>query len=205
MLDAVETGSFAAGEEALYRSRSTLHLAEGRCTASPAVAHQDAQRFADWWEDGVSLRRAGRAPQRRARRPAAPHPGRARTRDTAGQRADRRLASPPREDRGSRTIVGRRPIRSSAGARESTNDRWSSWDRCGPLADERPLAGKLAGALWLSVLPMVVVALVLPGATADRWVLVLAVTAPAALWDLPACCGSRGSGFRPRSCTTCRR
>jgi hypothetical protein len=27
----------------------------GRWTASPAVAYQDAQRFADWWEDGVVI------------------------------------------------------------------------------------------------------------------------------------------------------
>jgi diguanylate cyclase (GGDEF)-like protein len=59
-----------------------------------------------------------------------------------------------------------------------------SWDRYGPRADERPLAGKLAGALWLSVLPMVVVALVLPGAAADRWALVLGAAVPAAVWGL---------------------
>src|SRR5512134_2927321 len=59
-----------------------------------------------------------------------------------------------------------------------------SWDRHGPRADERVLAGKVAGALWASVLPMVVVALALPGAAADRWDVVLAVTAPAAAWGL---------------------
>jgi Wzt C-terminal domain len=55
MLDGVETGSFAAGEEAVYTVEFDLLLAEGRCTASPAVAHQDAQRFADWWEDGITF------------------------------------------------------------------------------------------------------------------------------------------------------
>ena len=59
-----------------------------------------------------------------------------------------------------------------------------SWDRHGPRADERLLAGKLAGVLWLSVLPMVVVALVLPGTNNDHWELVLAATVPAAAWGL---------------------
>jgi diguanylate cyclase (GGDEF)-like protein len=59
-----------------------------------------------------------------------------------------------------------------------------SWDRHGPRADERALAGRVAGALWLSVLPMVVVALVLPGAADDHWGLVLAATAPAAAWGV---------------------
>jgi ABC-type polysaccharide/polyol phosphate transport system ATPase subunit len=55
MLDGVETGTFAAGDEAVYTVGFDMHLAEGRCTASPAVAHQDAQRFADWWEDGITF------------------------------------------------------------------------------------------------------------------------------------------------------
>jgi ABC-type uncharacterized transport system ATPase subunit len=55
MLAGVDTGSFAAGEEAVYSVALDMHLAEGRCSASPAVAHQDAQRFADWWEDGVTF------------------------------------------------------------------------------------------------------------------------------------------------------
>jgi ABC-type polysaccharide/polyol phosphate transport system ATPase subunit len=55
MLDGVDTGSFRAGDEVVYSVRFELHLAEGRSTASPAVAHQDAQRFADWWEDGLSF------------------------------------------------------------------------------------------------------------------------------------------------------
>jgi diguanylate cyclase (GGDEF)-like protein len=59
-----------------------------------------------------------------------------------------------------------------------------SWDRHGPRAEERELAGKTAGALWLSVLPMVGVALVLPGAVADHWLLVLVAAAPAAAWGL---------------------
>src|SRR5918996_5782826 len=59
-----------------------------------------------------------------------------------------------------------------------------SWDKHGPLADERVLAGKVAGALWLSVLPMVLVALVLPGAADDHWGLVLGATAPGAAWGV---------------------
>ena len=55
MLDGVDTGSYAAGEEVLYSVTLELHFAQGRWTASPAVAHQDGQRFADWWEDGVAL------------------------------------------------------------------------------------------------------------------------------------------------------
>jgi len=55
MLDGIDTGSFAAGDEAVYSVEVDMHLAEGRCSASPAVAHQDAQRFADWWDDGVTF------------------------------------------------------------------------------------------------------------------------------------------------------
>jgi ABC-type polysaccharide/polyol phosphate transport system ATPase subunit len=55
MLDGVDTGSYAAGEEAVYSVAFDAHLAVGRWTASPAVAYQDAQRFADWWEDGVLI------------------------------------------------------------------------------------------------------------------------------------------------------
>ena len=57
-----------------------------------------------------------------------------------------------------------------------------SWDKHGPRADERLLAGKVAGALWLSVVPMVLVALLLPGATTEHWPVVLAAVVPAALW-----------------------
>jgi diguanylate cyclase (GGDEF)-like protein len=59
-----------------------------------------------------------------------------------------------------------------------------TWEKHGPRADERVLAGKTAGALWLSVLPMVVVALLLPGAADDHWGVVLAATIPAAAWGL---------------------
>jgi diguanylate cyclase (GGDEF)-like protein len=59
-----------------------------------------------------------------------------------------------------------------------------NWERYGPRADERLLAGKIAGALWLSVLPMVLVALLLPGAADDHWALVLGATMPAAVWGV---------------------
>ena len=59
-----------------------------------------------------------------------------------------------------------------------------SWDRHGPRADERLLAGKIAGALWVSVVPMVVIALLLPGTENDHWPLILATVAPAAVWGV---------------------
>jgi len=59
MLDGVDTGSYAAGDEALYSVSFDAHLAQGRWTASPAVAYQDGQRFADWWEDGVVISVSG--------------------------------------------------------------------------------------------------------------------------------------------------
>jgi ABC-type polysaccharide/polyol phosphate transport system ATPase subunit len=54
MFDGIETGRFEAGERADYRVKFEMLLADGRYTASPAVAYQDGQRFADWWEDAVS-------------------------------------------------------------------------------------------------------------------------------------------------------
>jgi ABC-type polysaccharide/polyol phosphate transport system ATPase subunit len=53
MFDGVDTGVFAAGERAVYSVRFDVPLAEGEHTVSPAVAYQDAQRFADWREDAV--------------------------------------------------------------------------------------------------------------------------------------------------------
>jgi ABC-type polysaccharide/polyol phosphate transport system ATPase subunit len=55
MFDGVRTGKFEAGDEAVYSVRLDVHLADGSHTASPAVAYQDAQRFADWREDAVSV------------------------------------------------------------------------------------------------------------------------------------------------------
>jgi diguanylate cyclase (GGDEF)-like protein len=57
-----------------------------------------------------------------------------------------------------------------------------SWERHGPRAEERVLAGRIAGALWVSVLPMVLVGLALPGTVADHWLLILLSTLPATAW-----------------------
>jgi diguanylate cyclase (GGDEF)-like protein len=59
-----------------------------------------------------------------------------------------------------------------------------SWARIGPREDERVLAGKVAGALWLTVLPMLSVALLLPGTVTRYSLLLLAVTAPTAAWGV---------------------
>jgi ABC-type polysaccharide/polyol phosphate transport system ATPase subunit len=55
MFDGIKTGSFEPGESAVYSVRFDVHFADGRHTASPAVAYQDAQRFADWREDAAGL------------------------------------------------------------------------------------------------------------------------------------------------------
>ena len=55
IFDEIDTGRFSAGEEALYSVAFDLHLADGLHTASPAVAYQDAQRFADWQEEVASI------------------------------------------------------------------------------------------------------------------------------------------------------
>jgi ABC-type multidrug transport system ATPase subunit len=55
MFDGVETGVYAAGDEAVYRVSFPLEMAHGHYTASPAVAYEDSQRFADWREDFAGL------------------------------------------------------------------------------------------------------------------------------------------------------
>jgi diguanylate cyclase (GGDEF)-like protein len=59
-----------------------------------------------------------------------------------------------------------------------------SWARIGPREDERVLAGKVAGALWLTVSPMISVALLLPGTVTRHWLLLVAITAPTAAWGV---------------------
>jgi len=54
--DHVATGTFEAGDETVYSVRFEVHLADGEYDGSCAIAHQDAQRMADWREDFVSLR-----------------------------------------------------------------------------------------------------------------------------------------------------
>jgi diguanylate cyclase (GGDEF)-like protein len=56
------------------------------------------------------------------------------------------------------------------------------WERHGPREDERVLAGRVAGALWLLVLPMLAVALLLPGAVTHHWELAVAITLPSVAW-----------------------
>ena len=55
MFDNLETGHFAAGEEAVYALTFDVHLVDGRHTVSPAIAHNDGARFADWREDALSF------------------------------------------------------------------------------------------------------------------------------------------------------
>ena len=55
MFDGVETGIYGAGDEAVYRVSFALEMAHGHYTASPAVAYEDSQRFADWREDFAGL------------------------------------------------------------------------------------------------------------------------------------------------------
>ena len=58
-----------------------------------------------------------------------------------------------------------------------------TWERVGPRLDERLLAGKVAGALWIAVLPMTLATLPLPGSvSADLWPVLLAMALPALLW-----------------------
>jgi diguanylate cyclase (GGDEF)-like protein len=52
----------------------------------------------------------------------------------------------------------------------------------GPRDEERVLAGKVAGALWLTVLPMVGVGLLLPGSETEHWKLVMLLSLPSAAW-----------------------
>jgi ABC-type polysaccharide/polyol phosphate transport system ATPase subunit len=56
MFDGVETGDYAAGDEIVYRIAFDVHMSDGRYSVSPAIAYQDAQRFADWREDFLGAR-----------------------------------------------------------------------------------------------------------------------------------------------------
>jgi ABC-2 type transport system ATP-binding protein len=55
MFDGLQTGRFEAGDEVTYTVTFDPILADGRHTASPAVAHRDGTRFADWREDLLSF------------------------------------------------------------------------------------------------------------------------------------------------------
>jgi len=56
IFDGIETGDFAAGDEIVYRIAFDVHMSDGRYSVSPAIAYQDAQRFADWREDYLGVR-----------------------------------------------------------------------------------------------------------------------------------------------------
>ena len=60
MFDACRTGTFEPTDHGVYSVRFQALLAEGPYTVSPAVAYEDANRFADWREDFLSLRVNGR-------------------------------------------------------------------------------------------------------------------------------------------------
>jgi hypothetical protein len=55
MFDGLQTGRFEAGDEVTYTVTFDPILADGPHTASPAVAHRDGTRFADWREDLLSF------------------------------------------------------------------------------------------------------------------------------------------------------
>jgi hypothetical protein len=56
MFDGIETGDYSPGDELAYRITFDVHLSDGRYSVSPAIAYQDAQRFADWREDFLGVR-----------------------------------------------------------------------------------------------------------------------------------------------------
>jgi diguanylate cyclase (GGDEF)-like protein len=59
-----------------------------------------------------------------------------------------------------------------------------TWNTAGPREEERALAGKLAGVLWLTVPPMLAVCLLLPGSVTRHWELLAVLTIPALVWGL---------------------
>jgi ABC-type polysaccharide/polyol phosphate transport system ATPase subunit len=61
LLTDTPTGTFTAGEEALYEVSFDAYLADGQHAITLAVSHQDAHRVADWREDVLTL--AVRAPR----------------------------------------------------------------------------------------------------------------------------------------------
>ncbi len=55
IFDGMATGAHRAGDEVVYSVRFDVYLGEGPYSAAPAVAYQDAQRFADWREEAAHL------------------------------------------------------------------------------------------------------------------------------------------------------
>jgi diguanylate cyclase (GGDEF)-like protein len=58
------------------------------------------------------------------------------------------------------------------------------WKSVGPREEERALAGRLAGVLWVSVVPMIGVGLLLPGAVTRHWQVLAAMAVPALIWGI---------------------
>jgi diguanylate cyclase (GGDEF)-like protein len=58
------------------------------------------------------------------------------------------------------------------------------WKTVGPREEERALAGKLAGVLWVSVVPMFGIGLLLPGSVTRHWELLAAMALPALAWGI---------------------
>jgi ABC-type polysaccharide/polyol phosphate transport system ATPase subunit len=55
MWDAIRTGTFDAGDEAVYSLTFPAWLSDGRHSVSPAVAYRDGQPWADWRENLVDF------------------------------------------------------------------------------------------------------------------------------------------------------
>jgi ABC-2 type transport system ATP-binding protein len=51
LFDELDTGTFRPGDEAIHSVRFEVWLGDGVYTLTPAVAYEDAQRFADWREE----------------------------------------------------------------------------------------------------------------------------------------------------------
>jgi len=54
-LTEAHTGSFGAGEQAVYEVSFDAHFSDGQHTITLAVSHEDAQRIADWREDMLTM------------------------------------------------------------------------------------------------------------------------------------------------------
>jgi diguanylate cyclase (GGDEF)-like protein len=59
-----------------------------------------------------------------------------------------------------------------------------AWEKVGPRRDERVLAGRVAGILWLTVLPMVFVAILLPGSDFSTPGYLALLTLPPLIWGV---------------------
>ena len=71
-----------------------------------------------------------------------------------------------------------------------------TWKTVGPREEERALAGKLAGVLWVSVVPMVGIGLLLPGSVTRHWGVLAAMALPAAAWGVLCLLHVRWDGLK---------